>query len=158
MTCHREENTDDDVKLLNILNLAERLDAPLIYPVHPRNKERANRLVFEYQIKNLILTEPVGYLTSNYMVNHAKKIITDSGGLQREAFFAGVQCVTVLDLVSWPETMVNNRNTLSKPVTEELLQKLSLKQSINKDYMPFGDGHASEKIVREIIRFLKELG
>lgn len=157
MTCHREENTHDDIKLLNILKVAEYLDAPLVYPVHPRNKERAARLVNQYKIRNIVLTEPVGYLTSNYMVNHAKKIITDSGGLQREAFFAGVQCVTVLDLVSWPETMVDNRNTLSKPITDELLQKLSLKQKVNQEYMPFGDGHASEKIVKEIVKFIKEL-
>ena len=156
MTCHREENTNDDSVLLNILKVGEQLDELLVYPVHPRNKERSLRLVEKYNLKNLLLVEPVGYLTSNYMVNHAEKIITDSGGLQREAFFAGVQCITVLDLVSWPETMVDNRNILSRPITAELLEKLNIEQEVNSEYMPFGDGHAAEKIVNEITRFLEE--
>ena len=61
------------------------LDAPCIYPVHPRNRDRVSRIGEKY--KNVILVQPVGYLTSIYLVKNAKKIVTDSGGLQREAFF-----------------------------------------------------------------------
>ena len=87
------------------------------------------------------------------MVKNAKKIVTDSGGLQREAFFAGVQCVTILDFVVWPETMVDNRNQLAKPNTKEILEKLSKKQTIRKEYQPFGDGQSAIKIVNEMERF-----
>ena len=86
------------------------------------------------------------------LVSHAKKIITDSGGLQREAFFAGKQCVTVFDNVIWPETMVGNRNQLAKPDKEDIIEKLIKKQILDSDYLPFGDGHSAERICSEIIK------
>ena len=146
LTCHRDENTADDNDLLEIFRAMEQLDAPVIYPVHPRNKERARRLKKQHGFKNLLTTEPVGYLDSICLVNNAKKIITDSGGLQREAFFARKKCVTILDFVCWQETMINNRNELAKPNASDILEKLSHEQTVDPDYKPFGDGHAAEKI------------
>lgn len=148
LTCHREENTQNDKGLSEIFAAMERLDAPVVYPVHPRNKERAVRLKGEQGFQNLILTEPVGYLESICLVNHAKKIVTDSGGLQREAFFAGKKCVTILDFVAWPETMVGKRNVLSASRAEEILEKLAEDQSVDESYKPFGDGSAARKIVK----------
>ncbi|MDE6624932.1 MAG: UDP-N-acetylglucosamine 2-epimerase (non-hydrolyzing) [Lachnospiraceae bacterium] len=150
LTCHREENTGDDKVLLEIFRAMEQLDKKTIYPVHPRNKDRAIRLLKTYNFQNLILVEPVGYLESICLVNNAEKIVTDSGGLQREAFFAEKKCVTILDFVCWPETMVANRNNLAKPETEDILNKLNLIQCVDKTYMPFGDGKSSEKIVKAI--------
>ncbi len=147
LTCHREENTSDDKNLFKIFSAMECLDAPTIYPVHPRNKERALRLKKRFDFNNILLTEPIGYLESICLVKHAKKIVTDSGGLQREAFFARKQCLTILGFVCWPETMVGNRNQLSKPDPKEILKKLSCVQKIDTQYTPFGDGHSSEKIV-----------
>lgn len=89
LTCHREENTKDDNTLLGILRAMAQLDAPTVYPVHSRNKERALRLQQKEKISAVLLTEPVGYLESTCLVRHAEKIITDSGGLQREAFSRG---------------------------------------------------------------------
>ena len=94
----------------------------------------------------MILTQPVGYSDSVHLTQNAKKIVTDSGGLQCEAFYAGVQCVFVLDYVVWPETMVGNRNQLARADHLDILQKLSAEQTIDPDYQPFGDGHAAEKI------------
>lgn len=150
LTCHREENTGDDNDLLEIFRATEMLDAPTVYPVHPRNRERALRLSAEGRFSKLVLTEPVGYLESACMVRNAKKIVTDSGGLQREAFFAGKKCVTILNFVCWPETMVSRRNELSYPVAEEIVAKLSNPQTVDADYQPFGDGHAAEKIVQAL--------
>lgn len=150
MTCHRQENTDTDEKLREVFNAMEALDAPTVYPVHPRNHERAARLVREYGYQKLILTQPVGYLTSVSLVNHAKKIVTDSGGLQREAFFAGKPCVTVFDYVAWPETMANGCNQLAKPDKRDILNKLSVPVAFDPTYQPFGDGHSAEKIVEKI--------
>lgn len=148
LTCHREENTKEDEQLLEIFNAMEQLDAPVIYPVHPRNKKRALKLYEENKLKNIILTEPVGYLESICLVNNAKKIVTDSGGLQREAFFAKKKCVTILDFVCWPETMVTNRNLLAKPLAKDILEKLEIPQEVEETYMPFGDGKSAEKIVK----------
>ena len=153
LTCHREENTNDDADLLQILQAMDQLDAPTIYPVHPRNKARALRLDDIYHFKNVILAEPVGYLESICLVNNACKIVTDSGGLQREAFFAGKKCVTILNFVCWPETMVDGRNELAAPNTAELLEKLAHEQRIDESYQPFGDGHSAVKIVEAMERF-----
>lgn len=156
LTCHREENTNDDKDLLEIFKATEQLDAQTVYPVHPRNKARALRLQEQYHFSKIILTEPVGYLESACLVKHAKKIITDSGGLQREAFFAGKKCVTILSFVCWPETMVNGRNELSMPNAEEIVRKLGHNQTIDVRYRPFGDGHAAEKIVAALEKWLKD--
>ena len=147
LTCHREENTFCDETLLEIFKAMEQLDAPTIYPVHPRNKQRALRLQKEFGLKKLILTEPVGYLESLCLVRNAQKVVTDSGGLQREAFFAGKKCVTILNFICWPETMIDGRNELSRPVATEILEKLANPQKVNIDYKPFGDGHSAERIV-----------
>lgn len=156
LTCHREENTKDDNTLLELFKAMESLKYPTIYPVHPRNKNRAIRLKDKFLFKNIILCEPVGYLESICLVNNAIKIVTDSGGLQREAFFAKKKCVTLLNFVSWPETMVGNRNELSSPNSEEIIEKLEHEQVICNSYNPFGDGNASKKIVDVIEEFLKK--
>lgn len=150
LTCHREENTNKDSNLIEILKATEQLDAVTVYPVHPRNKQRALRLFDQFHFSKLILCEPVGYLESACLVKHAKKIVTDSGGLQREAFFAGKKCVTILDFVCWPETMLNNRNELSHPVADEIVEKLGHEQTIVESYQPFGDGYSASKIVKAI--------
>ena len=155
MTCHRQENTYSDEPLTEILAAMDSLDAPTIYAVHPRNHERAKRVVANNGFKNIILTQPVKYSDSVQLVSRAKKVVTDSGGLQCEAFYAGVQCVLVLDYVVWPETMVYNRNQLAKPNKEDILEKLSAKQYVDKDYKPFGDGHAAEKITQLITEFFE---
>lgn len=150
LTCHREENTKDDYTLCEIFKAMNRLDSQTVYPVHPRNKERALRIQLKYNFDNLILCEPVGYLESLCLVKNAKKIVTDSGGLQTEAFFAKKKCVTILDFVCWPETMVGFRNELSKPLADEILQKLNHEQQIDPDYEPFGDGYSAKLVVKKL--------
>ena len=147
MTCHREENTDVDGKLIEILEAVNSLDAPTIYPVHPRNCERVKKLCERNSYENVITVQPFGYLQSINLVKGAKKIITDSGGLQREAFFAKVQCVTVFDFVVWPETMADNANQLAKADRGDILQKLSTTVEWRDDYQPFGKGDSATKIV-----------
>lgn len=153
MTCHRQENTYDDKPLTEILSAMNSLDAPTIYAVHPRNQERALKIVTGMGLSNIKLVQPVGYSDSVHLTINAKKIVTDSGGLQCEAFYAGVQCVFVLDYVVWPETMVGNRNQLAKPISDDILEKLSREQVIDPSYQPFGDGRAAEKICDIIDQF-----
>lgn len=133
MTCHRQENTDADEKLDQILQAASALDAPMIYPVHPRNQQQAIRLCRRYA--NVIPTLPLGYKTSISLVLRSEKIVTDSGGLQREAFFAKKPCVTIFDYSVWPE---------SKQIT------------FDPTYQPFGNGHAAEKIAERITDYFQE--
>lgn len=146
LTCHREENTHDDVPLTEIMKAMNSLDASTVYPVHPRNSERAIRIKKRYGLKNIILSEPIGYKESVCLVNNSLKIVTDSGGVQREAFFAGKKCVSVLDFVIWPETMVDNRNSLAKPNENDIIEKLDIEQIVDDGYQPFGNGKAGYKI------------
>lgn len=150
MTCHRQENTDDPEKLRQILTAMNQLDAHTIYPVHPRNHRTVQQLKQENAFGNILFVEPVGYLSSIGFVRQAKKIVTDSGGVQREAFFAGKKCVTVLDFEVWPETMRDGRNVLAKPCCEDILRKLGQEQRLDPAYRPFGDGHSAEKMCQII--------
>lgn len=146
LTCHRQENTDNENKLLNILSAMNSLDAKTIYPVHPRSQKIVSEICKKHSFENLILTKPVGYLSSISLVNKAKKVVTDSGGLQREAFFSKKQCVLILDFIVWPETMINNCNQLAKPDKEEILEKLAVNVVFDDDYTPFGDAKSAIKI------------
>ncbi len=150
MTCHRQENTADDKSLMEIFKATDMLDMPTIYPVHPRNQERALRLKQKHGLPKLKLIPPVGYLESVNLTKHASLILTDSGGLQCEAFYAEVKCVTILDFVVWPETLIGNRNTMSAPKADEIIEKLNFPQEIDPVYQPFGDGHACDKIMQII--------
>ena len=155
LTCHREENTKSDGVLLEILRAMEQLKYPVLYPVHPRNHDRALRLCRENGFANIYLTEPVGYLMSVYLTNHAEKIITDSGGLQREAFFAQKKCVTILDFEVWPETMVGGRNETCHAEESAILCALEHPQHIDRTLQPFGDGNAADRIVESVSHILR---
>lgn len=146
LTCHRQENTDTDEKLTDLLHAMNSLDVPTVYPVHPRNRERIQRICKSERLTNIIPVQPVGYLTSIALVLNSKKVVTDSGGVQREAFFARKPCVTVLDFVVWPETMYNHCNQLAKPGWD-IVEKVGRDVAFDPNYTPFGVGHAGEKIV-----------
>ena len=150
MTCHRQENTYCEQPLKEILSAMNELDSPVVFPVHPRTRDMAEKICKSDGLNNIILIKPVGYFESIHLVKNAKKIVTDSGGLQCEAFYAGVQCLFILDYAVWPETMVDNRNQLSKANCDEILYKLSQQQTINENYKPFGDGDSAGKIVNII--------
>lgn len=154
MTCHREEHTSTDDTLDQIFQAMEALDAPVVYAVHPRNHDRALRLQKEHGYHNILLTQAVGYLSSISLICHAEKIITDSGGLQREAFFARKPCVTIFKQADWPETMIGHCNQLAKPDKTDILAKLSVPVKFDPEYRPFGDGHSAEKIVETMREFL----
>ena len=147
LTCHREENTRDDKALSQVLLAMESLDDFTYYPVHPRNLETVRRLRDQLKLKKVRLLQPLGYLQSIAMVSHAQRVVTDSGGVQREAYFAEVPCVTVFDYAVWPETMRDGCNQLAKPDAADILRKLSANPAFIKDDNPFGDGNACEKVV-----------
>ena len=153
LTCHRPENVSSDDKLNGILECMNGLDYPTIYPVHPRNMKQVERLCSLNAYKNLILVEPVSYLTSISLIKGAEKIVTDSGGVQREAFFAGVQCVTVFDYIIWPETMAGNMNQMASADCRDISEKLMVTPVRNSRYQPFGNGEAGRKLLKILEQF-----
>ncbi|MCI8726584.1 MAG: UDP-N-acetylglucosamine 2-epimerase (non-hydrolyzing) [Hungatella sp.] len=146
-TIHRAENTDSLDKIDEILSAFEELDAPVIFPVHPRIRGMVKELYKKNRYENIIFIQPVGYLSMLYLVKHAKKTVTDSGGLQKETYLLETPCITVRDQTEWVETLNGNHNILAKPNKEDILKKVfetSVRSDEKKAY--YGDGHASEKI------------
>lgn len=147
ITIHRAENTDNLENMQNILEAFSRIDDVKVWPIHPRTKHKLESYGVKLEeIPNLRVIDPVGYLDMLTLEASAKKIITDSGGVQKEAYFMKVPCVTVREQTEWVETLEEDANILVGTSVEKILE------AVNKDVNPtyreiFGDGHASEKIV-----------
>ena len=144
LTMHREENTTKDVLPKRIRQIGE-VNLKVVYPIHPRTK----KFLEEYSIAipdNLLLIEPVGWLELMGLVKHAQFVLTDSGGLQKEALWHGKHCFTLRNETEWIETVEQKSNFI---VREE--DSLDVTTIYNGDFTnPFGNGYSSEKIV-EII-------
>ena len=106
-TVHRAENTDDPARLAGIFEGLRRLDGPVILPLHPRTRARLAEVDVA---SNIVLMEPVSYLAMLTLVRNARRVFTDSGGLQKEAFWLGVPCVTLRNETEWVETLENGWN------------------------------------------------
>lgn len=147
-TIHRAENTDNLDKIYEILSAFEEFDYPVIFPVHPRTRKMVMEIIEKYKFKNTIATLPVGYLDMLFYTKNAVKVVTDSGGLQKEAYILNTPCVTVRDQTEWIETLNGNHNILCKPNRMEIIEKVfktSIDYSNKRNY--YGDGNASEKIL-----------
>lgn len=150
-TIHRAENTDDISKIKEILSAFESLDHKVLFPVHPRSKGLVKACYEENNYKNIIFTEPIGYLDMLYFTKNATKVVTDSGGLQKEAYILGTPCVTVRDQTEWVETLKGNHNILAKPNAKDILDKvLNTKIDENARQNYYGDGNAAQKICHEL--------
>lgn len=155
-TIHRAENTMDDRNLSTILQVFEKLDKMVIFPVHPRIKKMVNKLYSENKYKNIYFVEPVDYLTMLYLTKNACKVVTDSGGLQKECYILDTPCITIRNQTEWVETLNDGYNILAKPEQEDLYKKITNSQ-INKSKEKvhyYGNGHASQEIA-EIIKNVK---
>lgn len=146
-TVHRAENTDGTGALSEILAALESLDAPAIFPLHPRTLPLVKALTTTKKFHNIHFVRPVGYLLMLYLTSHAAKIVTDSGGLQKEAYLSGVPCVTVRGRTEWTETLQCGFNILAKPCAEDIISKLRAPSPDPKKRADcYGDGHAAERI------------
>jgi UDP-N-acetylglucosamine 2-epimerase len=115
VTAHRAGNVDHPERLERLVALLEAMPLRLFYPVHPRTRERllATGLITRLaQAGHVILHEPVGYLDLLQLARHARVVLTDSGGLQKEAYVLGTPCITLRDRTEWVETVEAGWNTL----------------------------------------------
>ena len=158
-TVHRAENTDCPIRLQNIFNALLKLSSILtvIVPLHPRTKKiLESSELYESIIKSnsLILTDPVGYLDMVQLEKYATLIATDSGGVQKEAFFYRVPCVTLRDETEWVELVEAGWNRLAPPVDTDTLLSAFYESigSSGKEIRPYGDGNAASLIVDYLIR------
>jgi len=158
-TVHRAENTDNLSRLKNIiLALAEASQSlPVIWPLHPRTRQLISKHNLEGLLKkNVHLIDPVGYLDMVMLEQNAAVIATDSGGVQKEAFFYRVPCVTLRDETEWVELVDAKWNTLVPPLDADVISQSIVKAigTQGNSIAPYGDG-ASTKRISEIILSLK---
>ncbi|AND42240.1 non-hydrolyzing UDP-N-acetylglucosamine 2-epimerase [Cytobacillus oceanisediminis] len=154
-TIHRAENTDSPDRLTAIINQLGSLNQKVILPLHPRTKKKLEELniVPNDSTSSLQIVEPAGYLEMLALEKNASAIVTDSGGVQKEAYFAKVPCFTLRNETEWVETVHAGWNKLVNPLEDNLSSLVSEKEE--KPYIEglYGDGKASEKIVDKIIQF-----
>lgn len=150
ITIHRAENTDDPEKMKNILTALAEIPEKKIWPIHPRTKNKLEGYGIKLEdIPNLTVIDPVGYLDMLSLEVNALKIITDSGGVQKEAYFAKVPCVTVREQTEWVETLEGEANILTGTDTEKILA--AVRKEVSPTYTPlFGDGETSQKILSHL--------
>jgi len=151
-TIHRPHNTDNPNVLRSIINAFNKLDKLVLFPVHPRTQKVINSMELNYS--NLIVTIPLGYYDFLKAELNAYKIITDSGGVQKEAYLINKPCVTIDYTSPWLETFTDGWNILSGPNTEEIIDAVSQSNGSTNHSDWYGDGHASEKIVSYLINQL----
>lgn len=148
-TCHRAENTDNEANLKEILQglcfIAE--TKKVVLPLHPRTR----RMIIETGLTSLMtpltIIEPVAYLDMISLEKNAEFIVTDSGGVQKEAFFFSVPCVTMREETEWTETVDHGWNILTGANARKIRTAIDSHSQINKvPASPYGDGRASERI------------
>jgi UDP-N-acetylglucosamine 2-epimerase (non-hydrolysing) len=154
VTLHRQENVDNTSRFTSILEglskLAARFQLPVVYPIHPRSRQRMSRLTLPLQ--NLTIIDPVDFLSFLQLESNAKLILTDSGGVQEEACILGVPCVTTRDNTERPETVEVGANILAGASPDNIVEFAGVMLTKGKNWVnPFGDGRAAERIANIIM-------
>lgn len=159
MTWHRQENTDSIESLNNMISLIEEIPRPILCPMHPRTKNVLEKNGLSKKVlglKNFVCIEPVGYKEMVTLNRNSCGIICDSGGLSKEAYYAGKKCLFTLGLNVWPDLLASGwmkqytQNTDRRQLVEWIMD-----ESIpEKDEDFYGDGLASQKIVSELVKIL----
>lgn len=155
LTIHREENTNDPILLQEILEAFEVKNVPVVLPLHPRTRKR----IKDYSIylpSNLIIIEPVGYLEMLTLLKNAKFVFTDSGGIQKEAYFLGRPCFTLRNETEWIELVKCGANILTKPSDiKKYLNGFTERNEIVYDKLLYGGGQASNNILNVIKQYFQ---
>jgi UDP-GlcNAc3NAcA epimerase len=152
LTAHRAGNVDDPQRLRALVDLIAALPAPVVFPLHPRTRARLldAGLAGELErIDGLRLTEPLGYVQFSALLCQARAVLTDSGGVQKEAYLAGVPCVTLRANTEWVETVAAGWNTLVDLDAGAALAALAAQPPSERPAL-YGDGQAAERCVQEI--------
>jgi UDP-GlcNAc3NAcA epimerase len=156
LTTHRAENVDDPSKLKKMLKAIETIGMPVIFPVHPRTKQRFKENGLSFDSTKIRTIDPIGYVEMLALLKHARVVITDSGGLQKEAFWSKTPSITIRDRTEWTETVDLGTNFVTDIEPNRILSAIGYIQNnyseIKKrfDSNPFGDSKASQKIVRKL--------
>ena len=145
-TVHRNYNTDDPETLARLVGALAGLDLPVVFPVHPRTRARLAELPGK-PAAGLRLIEPAPYLDTLLLQAEAVALLTDSGGMQKEALFVGTPCITLRPETEWVETVESGWNVLVGSDPERLRDAIAGLRVPERTPELFGDGHAAEAIV-----------
>lgn len=158
-TIHRAENTDDIINLKKIFKALNKIASKtqIILPIHPRTRKILNENHID--ISKVTVIEPVGYLEMVWLLENCVLVITDSGGLQKEAYFFKKYCVTLRNETEWKELIDSKVNILVGSNTSNILQTYHFFQDkifdINNSRI-YGDGNASQRIIKELLNFWRD--
>jgi UDP-N-acetylglucosamine 2-epimerase len=155
-TVHRARNTDLRENLANIVDCFLSFDEKTVFPVHPRTEKYLKQYGLYSKLQhapNMVLTAPVGYLDSIMLTRNARKVLTDSGGLQKEAYFSGVPCITLDESTGWTETVADGWNILVGSDKSKIIEAVKHFEPKGRQRNVFGDGKASNMIAEAITRF-----
>lgn len=153
-TIHRASNTDDPESLRRILQALGDLAMPVVFPVHPRTRHVVGRHGIAPS-KAVRLIDPVGYLDMLALEQHAHRVVTDSGGVQKEAFMLGIPCVTVREETEWPETVDAGWNILAGSAPRAIADGVRRPAPETPRGQPFGAGDAAVRIARSLVQWLQ---
>ncbi len=148
LTLHRPYNVDDSEKLKIILNNLNNLEIPIIFPVHPRTQQNISKNNIQYS--NVVFSKPLGYIDFLSLLSGAKKIITDSGGIQKEAYLRKKPCITIRPETEWIETVEDGWNILCDPLSLDFIDKIDSFNPTNPQSDIFGKNVATK--MSEIIK------
>lgn len=156
-TCHRAENTDDPARLKAILTGLTTVakNMPVVLPLHPRTRKLIEELQLSSYLHHLVVVEPLPFLDMVALEQAARVILTDSGGVQKEAFFYKVPCITMREETEWLETVESGWNCLVGADADLIAS--AAKEAINdavdrKTVTPYGSGNAAENILMHLVR------
>lgn len=152
---HRAENTDDPERLRNIFSALEEISKTcrVVLPLHPRTKGKLSAIGYDTNNSHILFIEPVGYLEMVWMLKHCRLVMTDSGGLQKEAYFFDKYCITLRDETEWVELVKYGYNFLAgddKGKIISLYNHISDKNNIEQKTPLYGNGNAGDLIVETL--------
>ena len=158
MTCHRAANTDNIANFKQIMAAVAQLDAPVVFPIHPRTRASVaqNGLGDLLKMSNLKLIEPIGFWDTQTLIRHAKMVLTDSGGVIKEAYFHRVGCIILQNEIEWIEAVEEGWAHLSGNQTEQILRDIRQFKTPPLYSGFLGDGRASQRIIDAILMFLNK--
>ncbi|MFL5845153.1 MAG: non-hydrolyzing UDP-N-acetylglucosamine 2-epimerase [Solirubrobacteraceae bacterium] len=155
VTAHRAGNVDDPLRLGRLVALLEALPVTAVLPLHPRTRARLEStglLRRLEQAPHVVLLPPVGYLEFTALLVHARAMLTDSGGVQKEAYLAGIPCVTLRDTTEWVETVASGWNVLVDLDAGAAVAALGRSTPSERPEL-YGDGRAGERVVAALATF-----
>ena len=154
-TCHRAENTDDPKRLTEIVSALAEIarQVPVVFPLHPRTRKLIAESGLLHHLAAVTVTEPLPFLDMMALEQAAKVILTDSGGVQKEAFFYGVPCITMRDETEWVETVESGWNRLvgaSGAAIRAAMAEVMKAGVTGASVSPYGQGDAANRIVSRL--------